>query len=117
MDLDDQLKLGHLPLYERECRTCGQMKNLVDETNCAWMAIGKVNYQPTTNEKTSIKHRRSIYFSKNLKAGSIITKDNIKIVRPGFGLEPKYFDEILGRKVNCDVLQSTTVKWNVIQNN
>ncbi|MFJ7950816.1 pseudaminic acid synthase [Lysinibacillus sp. NPDC096418] len=75
-----------------------EMKALVEETESAWLALGKVTYGPTEKEKASLKFRRSIYVSKDIKAGEEFTKDNIKIVRPGYGLEPKYYDLLLGKK-------------------
>ncbi|MGG0662693.1 pseudaminic acid synthase [Viridibacillus arvi] len=74
-----------------------EMKALVIETERAWQAIGSVTYGPTEKEKTSLKFRRSIYVSIDIKAGEKFTTKNIKIVRPGYGLEPKYFDRILGK--------------------
>ncbi|MDM5246504.1 pseudaminic acid synthase [Lysinibacillus sp. G4S2] len=75
-----------------------EMKALVVETERAWQALGKVTYGPTEKEKASLKFRRSIYVSKDIKAGEMFTEDNIKIVRPGYGLEPKYYEILLGCK-------------------
>lgn len=80
-----------------------ELKNLVIESKRAWQSLGKVTYGVSKNEKESKQFRRSIYVSKDIKAGEILTKDNIKIVRPGFGLEPKYFEELLGKTVNCNL--------------
>ncbi|MGE7950564.1 pseudaminic acid synthase [Lysinibacillus xylanilyticus] len=75
-----------------------EMKSLVVETERAWQALGKVTYGPTEKEKASLKFRRSIYVSKDIKAGEKFTEDNIKIIRPGYGLEPKYYEILLGCK-------------------
>lgn len=72
-----------------------EMKALVEETERAWLAMGRVTYGPTEKEKASLKFRRSIYVSQDIKAGEKFTKDNIKIVRPGYGLEPKYYEKVL----------------------
>lgn len=72
-----------------------EMRALVVETERAWQAIGNVTYGPTEKEKASLKFRRSIYVSKDINAGERFTKDNIKIVRPGYGLEPKYYEKVL----------------------
>ncbi|MCA9725899.1 MAG: pseudaminic acid synthase, partial [Kurthia sp.] len=68
-----------------------EMKALVEETERAWQAIGKVTYGPTEKEKASLKFRRSIYVAKDIQAGESFTEENIRIVRPGYGLEPKYY--------------------------
>ncbi|MGF9976254.1 pseudaminic acid synthase [Viridibacillus arvi] len=74
-----------------------EMKSLVVETERAWQAIGNITYGPTEKEKASLKFRRSIYVSKDIKAGEKFTTDNIKIVRPGYGLEPKHFNNVLNK--------------------
>ncbi|KPN97428.1 pseudaminic acid synthase [Lysinibacillus sp. ZYM-1] len=75
-----------------------EMKALVIETERAWQSLGKVTYGPTEKEKASLKFRRSIYVSKDIKVGEVFTEDNIKIIRPGYGLEPKYYEILLGCK-------------------
>lgn len=72
-----------------------EMKALVIETERAWQALGKVTYGPTEEEKASLKFRRSIYVAKDIKEGEQFTKDNIKVIRPGYGLEPKYYEKVL----------------------
>lgn len=75
-----------------------EFKNLVDETFKAWESLGKINYGPTNDEKNSIKFRRSIYASKNIQKGEEFSRDNIRIIRPGFGLPPKYYEVLIGKK-------------------
>ena len=74
-----------------------EMKNLVIESKKAWQALGKVCYNKTKNEEKSMIFRRSIYVSKNIKAGEKFTKENIRIVRPGFGLHPRHYDLLIGK--------------------
>lgn len=88
-----------------------EMKALVEETERAWLAIGKVTYGPTEKEKASLKFRRSIYVSKDIKVGEKFTKENIKIVRPGYGLEPKYFDYVLNKKARKDYIVGSPLKF------
>ncbi len=88
-----------------------EMKALVDETERAWIAMGKVTYGPTEKEKASLKFRRSIYVSKDIKAGEQFTKENIKIVRPGYGLEPKYFNHVLKKKARKDYIVGSPLKF------
>ncbi len=86
-----------------------EMKSLVLETERAWQAIGNVTYGPTESEKASVKFRRSIYVSKNIKSGEMFTKENLKIVRPGFGLEPKYFDKVINKYAKKDYTVGTPI--------
>ncbi|MFJ8517775.1 pseudaminic acid synthase [Lysinibacillus xylanilyticus] len=88
-----------------------EMKSLVEETERAWLALGKVTYGPTEKEKASLKFRRSIYVSKDIKAGEKFTKENIKIVRPGYGLEPKYFNQVLNKKARKDYIVGSPLKF------
>lgn len=91
-----------------------EMKSLVTESERAWKSLGRVVYGSTNNEKKSMQFRRSIYVSKDMKKGEILTKENLKIVRPGFGLSPKYFDKILGKKVSCNIKMGTPIKWDML---
>ncbi|MBY0220426.1 pseudaminic acid synthase [Paenibacillus illinoisensis] len=87
---------------------------LVVESQRAWQALGRITYGATEREKPSLKHRRSLYISKDLKQGDVLTRDNIKAIRPGMGLPTKYLDELLGRKVSKDVTKGTPLTWEVI---
>jgi len=91
-----------------------EMKMLVEETKRAWQALGKINYGATVNEEKSLKFRRSLYVAKDMKAGEVFTEENLRIVRPGYGLEPKYYEVILGRKARKDVKKGTPVGWDII---
>jgi pseudaminic acid synthase len=91
-----------------------EMKALVIETERAWQALGEVKYGPTEKEKASLKFRRSIYVAKDMKAGEKFTKESIKIIRPGYGLPPKYYDLILGKTVKKDVKKGTPLSWDIL---
>lgn len=88
-----------------------EMKALVEETERAWLSMGKINYGPTEKEKASLKFRRSVYVSKDIKAGEKFTTENIKIVRPGYGLQPKYFNQVLNKKARKDYSVGTPLKF------
>ena len=92
-----------------------EMKQLVSATKCAWQSLGKVMYGPTEAEKGSLAFRRSLYISEDMKNGDVLTEKNLRIVRPGMGLSPKYYDIILGRKVVQDVKKGTAVNWEIIK--
>jgi pseudaminic acid synthase len=91
-----------------------EMKSLVVETERAWQSLGKVMYGPTDSEKASLQYRRSLYISQNLKRGTVLTRENVRAIRPGFGLAPKYLETVLGRTVLQDVIAGTALKWDII---
>ena len=68
------------------------MQQLVNETERAWQAIGKVEYGFTEAEKGSLTFRRSLYIAENMKAGDELTPKSLRVVRPGLGLSPKYYE-------------------------
>jgi pseudaminic acid synthase len=75
-----------------------ELKSLVQETERAWQALGRVQYGVQETENKSILFKRSIYAVKDIKAGEIITAEHIRVIRPGNGLHPKYFEELIGKK-------------------
>lgn len=83
---------------------------LCRDSKTAWKALGNVDYGRKSSEEGNVQFRRSLYFVKNLKAGSIINSDCIRSVRPGYGLAPKYFDQVIGKKVRVDVQENTPVR-------
>jgi pseudaminic acid synthase len=91
-----------------------EMMQLITESNRAWHSLGKINYGPTEGEKSSLQYRRSLYIVKNLKAGDLLTKENVRAIRPGLGLGTKYFDHVLGRSVKVDVPRGTPVNWGIL---
>lgn len=80
-----------------------EMEALVIESKRAWQSMGKISYGPSEKEKASEKFRRSIYVVKDIKAGELFTRDNIKVIRPGYGLAPKYYEDILGKTTKNDI--------------
>ena len=75
-----------------------ELTALVQETARAWQSLGKCVYGPTKSEIASTSFRRSIYVSSDISEGDIFTSDNLKIVRPGYGAPPSFYDTLLGRK-------------------
>lgn len=90
-----------------------EMSELVLQAKRAWMALGQITYGATKAEQKSIKYRRSLYVVKDLKAGERLTRENVRAIRPGFGLPTKYFDLLLGRTVRENVKRGTPVDWNL----
>ena len=91
-----------------------EFKTLVADTATVHKAIGQVNYQRGAAEQESVKHRRSLYFVRDLKSGDTITEQDIKRIRPGLGLAPKYYSQVLGQKVNQNIERGTAVSWALI---
>jgi len=92
-----------------------EMAQLVVETKCAWQALGQVCYGPTEAEKGSIQFRRSLYVVKDLKSGDVLTEENVRAIRPGLGLQPKYLEQVLGRRVGKDVKRGTALGWELMR--
>jgi len=91
-----------------------EMAQLVVETERAWQALGQVSYGATEKEKKSIVFRRSLYIVKDLKAGEVLTRENVRAIRPGLGLPTKYFEQVLGKSVKQDVRRGTALGWELI---
>ncbi len=91
-----------------------EMAQLVLETERAWQALGQVSYGPTEVEKKSVQFRRSLYIVKDLVAGDILTRDNVRAIRPGLGLPTKYLEILLGKTVKQDVPRGTALAMDLI---
>jgi len=91
-----------------------ELHALVVETKRAWQSLGNVTYGPGDAEKKSLIFRRSIYIARDLKAGDMLTPENIRCVRPGLGLAPKYYDLLLGKRVIRDVVRGTPMSWDLV---
>ncbi len=91
-----------------------ELKMLVEETERAWLAIGDVKYGPTAAELKSCNDRRSLYIGKDMKAGDIFTKENLRDVRPGLGLPTKYYELLLGKTIKQDAKKGTPVSWEIV---
>lgn len=91
-----------------------ELKMLVEETKRAWQSIGHIKYGPTDAEKPSLEHRRTLYIGKDLQRGDVLTKENVRIIRPGLGLPPKYFELVIGKAVKQDVKKGTALSWELL---
>lgn len=91
-----------------------EFRALVVETERAWQSLGRISYGPVETEEQSLVFRRSVYVAQDLKAGDVLTADNLRCVRPGMGLPPKYLDTLLGRRVNRDCRKGTAMKWELV---
>jgi N-acetylneuraminate synthase len=91
-----------------------EMEQLVIETKRAWQPLGKISYDITEAEKKSRQFRRSLYVSEDIRKGEKLTTRNLRIIRPGKGLAPRYYDLFLGQQVLRDVKRGTPINWALI---
>jgi N-acetylneuraminate synthase len=91
-----------------------EMKALVVETERAWQALGRIHYGPTEAEKGAVTRRRSIYLSLDVRAGEVLSEANLRVVRPGHGLEPKFLEVVTGRRLVKDAVKGTPLKWDLL---
>jgi N-acetylneuraminate synthase len=94
-----------------------ELKALVRDTKSAWKALGSYGFGRPDAELNSTIFRRSIYFVSDVKAGEKITSADIRRIRPGFGLPPKYFNELVGKTVIRDVKRGDAARWDMIFDN
>jgi N-acetylneuraminate synthase/pseudaminic acid synthase len=92
-----------------------QFKLMVNQVRCIEMAIGKADYGLTESAQKNLRGRRSLYIAKSIKAGEELTAQHIKSVRPSFGLHPKYYDQILGKKVKLPLDIGDRISLDVIE--
>lgn len=91
-----------------------EMRLLVQESKRAWQCLGSIRYGPTDSEYPSLKFRRSIYTVKDIKPGECFAPDNIRIIRPGLGLPPKYYESLLGKSVKKYIRKGTPLTWDLL---
>ncbi|OXX68148.1 pseudaminic acid synthase [Vibrio sp. V03_P4A6T147] len=91
-----------------------ELQALCKDARTAWAALGQVNYERTEAEKGNAKFRRSLYVVKDIKAGQAFTEENVKSIRPGFGLAPKYLEQILGQTAKVDIQRGTPLSFELI---
>lgn len=91
-----------------------EMRNLVLETERAWQALGQVSYGPTEYELRSLVFRRSLYVVQDLQSGDVFTPENVRTIRPGNGLPPKFINIFLGRKAATNIKKGTPLSWDLL---
>lgn len=88
-----------------------ELARLVVESKRAWQALGEIKYGFTQAESKAVLRRRSLYIAEDLEAGDLLTPKNLRRIRPGYGLPPKYYDVLLGKRVNRAVKKGTPMSW------
>ena len=92
-----------------------QLNSLCIKCKSAWEALGSAGYERKPVEKDNIKFRRSIYVVKDIDSGEALTKENIRRIRPGYGLPPKYFNELIGKRVKSRIEKGTPLDWGMLE--
>jgi N-acetylneuraminate synthase len=92
-----------------------ELKELCIGVRIAWESLGKVDYGRKSSEQGNVKFRRSLYAVKDIKAGEVITSEHIKSIRPGYGVHPKYYNDILGKVSNTDIKKGTAFNLKFIK--
>lgn len=87
----------------------------MDNVRVVEKAVGKVSYGLTEREKQSKVFRRSLFAVKDIKKGETFTQKNVRSIRPGYGLAPKYLNEILGRKAKVHFKKGSPINWDIIE--
>jgi len=91
-----------------------EFKMLVEESKKAWESMGKVSYERSETERKSLVFRRSLYIVEDMMAGEVLTEKNLRAIRPGLGLPPKFYEQMIGKKVKVDVKKGTALNWNLV---
>ena len=86
-----------------------ELKQLCQDTKIAWQSLGESGYETKASEQSNAKFRRSIYAIKNIQKGERFTKENVKRIRPGFGLSPKYWGQVLSSQASCDIVRGQPI--------
>ena len=87
---------------------------MVNDIRQAEKAVGHVAYGPTDQEKSSMIFRRSVFCVQDIRKGELLTEENVRIIRPGYGLPPKYYPEILGQTALKDISRGTPLQFEMI---
>lgn len=91
-----------------------EFKQMVDEIRIVEKALGKVTYELTEQQVRSREDGRSLFVVKDVKEGEVFTEENVRSIRPNFGLHTMYYDDVIGKKAKTDIAKGTPLAWNVI---
>ncbi|MGR5142806.1 pseudaminic acid synthase [Photobacterium sp. DNB23_23_1] len=92
-----------------------ELAQLCKDAKTAWQALGKVNYERTEAEKGNVKFRRSLYAVKDIAEGEELTSENVKSIRPGLGLEPKFYEQVIGKKAKIKLIKGTPLSFELCE--
>ena len=92
-----------------------EFKEMVKAVRIAEKALGKINYELTEKENESLFFRRSLFVVKEMKQGDVFTEENVRSIRPGYGLPPRFLPDVLGRRALKEILRGTPLSWDLVQ--
>lgn len=92
-----------------------EFENMVNGIRVVEKALGTVTYELTEKQRRSREHSRSLFVVKDIKKGEVFTEDNVKSIRPAFGMETKYFKDIIGKKASQDIVKGTPMEWMYVE--
>ncbi|MFY9377365.1 MAG: N-acetylneuraminate synthase family protein, partial [Peptococcia bacterium] len=92
-----------------------EFKTMIQEIRNLEKALGTVNYDLTPQQRRSREHSRSLFVVKGMKKGETFTEENLKSIRPAFGLPTKYFKDIIGKKARKDIARGTPLDWSLVE--
>lgn len=91
-----------------------ELKSLIENVRLAHVALGSITFERRASEAGNAAFRRSLYIVRDMKAGETLTPETLRSIRPGFGLPPRYYDELLGKRVNRNITRGTPLSWDLI---
>lgn len=92
-----------------------ELKAMVQAIRNTEKALGEVSYELTDKMKKSREFSRSLFVVKDIKKGEILSQDNVRSIRPGFGIHSRYFNDIIGKKAKCNIKKGTPLEWNIME--
>src|SRR4029079_6173777 len=91
-----------------------ELTALVAETTRAWQALGTATVGPTESEREGLRFRRSLFVVADVRAGDLVTTENVRSIRPAGGLEPAHLDTVMGRRFRVDAARGTALSWDLV---
>ena len=92
-----------------------ELKELCRDSKTAWKALGQIDYGRKSSEQGNVLFRRSLYVVKDVSVGEVLSTENVKSIRPGYGLKPKYLSDVLGKKAKTSLPRGTAVSWDCFE--
>jgi N-acetylneuraminate synthase len=92
-----------------------QFKALCEDAKTAWAAVGEVNFDRTASELGNVRFRRSLYVTRDIKKGDVFDASNVRSVRPGYGLAPKNYDDVIGKRCSKDIAAASALDWDMVE--
>jgi pseudaminic acid synthase len=92
-----------------------EFSQMVQDIRAVERAVGTISYEISKSEQTNITFRKSIFVVKDIKAGEALSENNIRVIRPGYGLAPKHYESMIGKKAVKDIEEGSPLDWSMIE--